>query len=599
MAGVAPQRGGSNATTIGMVVSIVVAVLLLGVLIWLVTMQERLRNDANSAVAAKTKLVRGGDESAARRMFPGASGNKTLVGEMNKGVKMLTGRLSGNQEDSPTVAATKMDAALTELLDKKAVTDRDKLSAAHGAVGIIRNLHDMFASEKSLRQQAENAREKAETALEGALAANKQYKASFDGELDKLNARVDELAKAKSDFQERSSGDLAALNRKVSDTRDELSSAQLAHNNRMRQVGDTMREQNAMLESQRVALADLKAPAAALDTHPLAVARKPVGKVLDSLPANALVYVDLGARDNVALGMTFSVYSGDERVSESGRGKASIEVVNVGDRTSECRVVSPPSPDDPILKGDGVGNLVLSRIRAKKQRFCVVGEFDVDFDGIADIRGREKVKSLIERWGGIVVEEVDPRTDYVVIGIKPPSEDFTAMAISAENEEVEDIDIDIDIDEFADDEVDDEEVDDEEDDYEEEDDEDYEDEDEDDGDDDEDDGDDEDEDGDEDEDDEDADDEDEDEDGDDDEDDDAGDGGPGDDQTPGAVLIERKPEVDPTAGTEDRRERTEMQKYRDALRRARMFSIPILTQDQFFNFIGVEGTKSDTRRLQG
>ena len=42
-----------------------------------------------------------------------------------------------------------------------------------------------------------------------------------------------------------------------------------------------------------------------------------------------------------------------------------------------------------------------------------------------------------------------------------------------------------------------------------------------------------------------------------------------------------------------------MQKYRDALRRARLFSIPILTQDQFFNFIGIEGGKSDVRRLQG
>lgn len=573
MAGVAPQRGGSNATTIGMVVSIVVAVLLLGVLTWLITMQERLRADASTAITAKARLVRGGDEATARSMFTGASGDKTLVGEMNKGVKMLTGRLSGNQEDSPTVAATKMDATLKELLDKKDLTDADKLSAAHGAVGIIRNLHDMFASEKKLRQEAENAREKAETALEGALAANKQYKASFDGELDKLMARVDELAKAKSDFQERSTGDIAAMNRKVSDTRDQLNSARLAHNEFIARTRKTLGEQNAMLESQRIALADLKAPTAALDTEPLAVARKPVGKVLDSLPANALVYVDLGRRDNVALGMTFSVYSADERVSESGRGKASIEVVNVGDRTSECRVVSPPSPDDPILKGDGVGNLVLSRIRAKKQRFCVVGEFDVDFDGIADIRGRAKVKSLIERWGGMVVDEVDPRTDYVVIGIKPPSEDFSQLAVSTDDEKVEDIDIDLDKDEFADDESADEEnekvVDDE----------------------------------DADEDDKDADDEDEDEaedeDEDEDEEDDAGDGGPGDDAVPAASLIQRKAEVDPTAGTQKRRERSEMQKYRDALRRAQMFSIPILTQDQFFNFIGVEGTQSDVRRLDG
>ncbi len=48
MTGVGPQhRGGTDTTTIGMVVSIIVAVLLLGVLIWMFTQQEELRATAD------------------------------------------------------------------------------------------------------------------------------------------------------------------------------------------------------------------------------------------------------------------------------------------------------------------------------------------------------------------------------------------------------------------------------------------------------------------------------------------------------------------------------------------------------------------------
>ena len=54
MAGVAPQhRAGSNATTVGMVVAIVVAVALLGVLIWMFTQQETLRETADRADRAR------------------------------------------------------------------------------------------------------------------------------------------------------------------------------------------------------------------------------------------------------------------------------------------------------------------------------------------------------------------------------------------------------------------------------------------------------------------------------------------------------------------------------------------------------------------
>ena len=57
MAGVTPQqRGGSGATTIGMVIAIFVACVLLIALIWLFTMQEGFRQNAKKALDRRTDL---------------------------------------------------------------------------------------------------------------------------------------------------------------------------------------------------------------------------------------------------------------------------------------------------------------------------------------------------------------------------------------------------------------------------------------------------------------------------------------------------------------------------------------------------------------
>jgi hypothetical protein len=138
-----------------------------------------------------------------------------------------------------------------------------------------------------------------------------------------------------------------------------------------------------------------------------------------ALPGDSLVHIDLGRDNNVQLGMTFTVYSADQRVPVDGRGKAAVEVVGLSQRTAECRVTSPAPPDDPILESDRVGNIVLAREKGKKPRFCLVGGFDIDFDGNVDANGVEAVAALVERWGGQVVTGVDATTDYLVMGVEP------------------------------------------------------------------------------------------------------------------------------------------------------------------------------------
>lgn len=421
MAGAVPQqRGGSNATTIGMVVSIIVAVLLLGALIWLITQQEQLRTNAEQATAVKNRLVKGNDEAVAKQMFPDSGGpGKTLVGEMNKGIALICGGMTGNQNDSPTTARGKLEAALEKIRSSENVPYAEKISSEFGAVAVIENLYQLYVDEKSAHQKAESDLSKANKDLDTARASNEELQQKLAADLARMRSKVEELQTAKSEFETLKSGETQALANQIGAKQDALDALRRDQVIMKRQLVSELGQRDKLLDEQREALTTLRGPGPE-SAQELAIARKGVGRVLRALPGDSLVHIDLGREDNVTLGLTFSVYSEDERVPADGRGKANLEVVSVGRRTAECRVTARPAPDDPILEGDIVGNIVLSREHDKKQKFCIVGQFDIDFDGTPDVAGKEAIAALVRRYGGVVVDRVDPTTDYVIVGQEPP-----------------------------------------------------------------------------------------------------------------------------------------------------------------------------------
>ncbi|MBI1371176.1 MAG: hypothetical protein GC159_00210 [Phycisphaera sp.] len=166
------------------------------------------------------------------------------------------------------------------------------------------------------------------------------------------------------------------------------------------------------------------------------------GKIISVNPDDRLVYINLGRRDHMVLGMTFEVFeplTGVKVTSEGDqleRGKASIEVVGIDETSSACRVVR-SSLSASVLSGDLVANLVYDKSRTYK--FYLFGEFDLDNDGVATLSDQDQVASLIRKWGGEIVEPrkrqqrlaalVGPEqaaqtvlpldTDFLVIGQEP------------------------------------------------------------------------------------------------------------------------------------------------------------------------------------
>jgi hypothetical protein len=179
---------------------------------------------------------------------------------------------------------------------------------------------------------------------------------------------------------------------------------------------------------------DLEAAKAKLDGIRVPVedpiVRRSDGQILQ-VASDDIVYITLGMGDHIVPGMTFEVYDRDEGIPKLGDGmssdnmpvgKGSIEVERVDAASSQCRVIK-LQPNQTIQNGDLIANLVYNR--NIKFNFYVYGKFDLGQTGHPSDSDRDKILSLIDRWGGKIVKKIDVDTDFVVMGAEPKVEDFT------------------------------------------------------------------------------------------------------------------------------------------------------------------------------
>jgi len=141
----------------------------------------------------------------------------------------------------------------------------------------------------------------------------------------------------------------------------------------------------------------------------------PDGSVV-SVTGDGFVYIDLAKEDHIYRGLTFGVYDSYGSVPRNGQGKGTLEVIEIMDTISKCRVTKSDSTN-PIMKGDVIANLIWAR--DKKYNFCVVGDFDVEGDIQSGLAGRKWIESIINNWGGQVSETMSVDTDFLVLGHAP------------------------------------------------------------------------------------------------------------------------------------------------------------------------------------
>ena len=133
-------------------------------------------------------------------------------------------------------------------------------------------------------------------------------------------------------------------------------------------------------------------------------------------PKNIIVHINIGSDDHVYQGLTFSVYDRNMPIPRDGKGKAEIEVFDVGQKISAARIIK-QNPKRPIVPDDIVANLIWNS--NKKNIFVIAGAFDLDRDGSIDNDAFDRIKVLIEKWGGSVDDDVSINTDFLVLGNPP------------------------------------------------------------------------------------------------------------------------------------------------------------------------------------
>jgi len=145
-------------------------------------------------------------------------------------------------------------------------------------------------------------------------------------------------------------------------------------------------------------------------------AYQPDGRIIVIDKQNDVVHIDIGRKDGVYRGLTFSVYDKSLPIPKDGKGKAQIEVFDAQENFSVAKVTQ-ADKTKPIILYDYVANLIWDK--DKVHTFVVFGDFDVDGDGVADYDGAEKIKALVRKWGGAVAENVSVQTDFLVLGDEP------------------------------------------------------------------------------------------------------------------------------------------------------------------------------------
>jgi hypothetical protein len=339
----------------------------------------------------------------------GMSGMKLIdvaLAQRDKLAKLI----SGSEDDVAAAAAAShaMDNAKTA----GAKVASDNLGAVIDA--LITEVHSLSTDAENERKDSEDSKAK----LSQTVSATQAQIESLTNTMQQIRSEKDAaLQQVQQITQQQSSG----FETTAADLRKQLQAAQEQINQVNTQnadLGSQVKKLDIELDKTRQKLNDIRVDPTK------AVTRQPDGQIV-RLPGNNLCFINLGSGDQIMPGLTFEVFDKSEGIPPPGDpsnddnlpiGKASIEVIRVGDTTSECRITRLPIGST-INQGDLIANLVYDK--NTKYNFVVYGNFDLDQNGVPKPGDADIIKRLITQWGGNVVSQINVDTDFVVLGKEP------------------------------------------------------------------------------------------------------------------------------------------------------------------------------------
>lgn len=331
-----------------------------------------------------------------------------VFGVLDQDRQRLAKLITGNSESVGVAVTSEVQTFIKRVND----ANNGLLNSEEPLMANMARLEKAYAEEKSksgvLADELASAQEENKTLSEGNKAARDEY----EKQVAALTTRVEQLEAQTQQSMAQKDQQLADLQANLESSTQDLNKTKQDTQRDVRDKELTIARQTNMIETLTKELRTLKKSG----FDPEAILTKADGRIIRAIPGSDIVYINVGNRDHIKVGMGFAVYSQTREAPRSIEGKASLEVLTVMEQTAECRVIR-AEPGQPIIEGDIIVNIAFERDRLPK--FLVTGEYDLDYNGSPDFDGVDKIKALVRRWGGQIVDALDETTDFVIIGQAP------------------------------------------------------------------------------------------------------------------------------------------------------------------------------------
>jgi hypothetical protein len=321
--------------------------------------------------------------------------------------------VSGNAGDQPAALRQRLESWVERIRNDPHVQESGTPFSATSYADALDDVFGRFQAAAAARAEAEQGLARLTRELETLRGTQTGQKDEFVAQAEALRNEIATLRASYDESRARHAERIATFEQQ----REEMQKQCQEDIDQQRVLTRDLREQYDVLfarfEEQRAKLGQ-----AQVSPLPLATARQGDGRVVMAKPGENVVYIDLGARDHLTLGLEFAVYDSLAGVPEDGRAKARIEVSAIYDDTALCRIVEMLT-NEAIKVDDIINNPVYDRDRTLK--FFVLGDFDLDGDNRPDPDGRQRIEAIIERSGGQLEPRLNAQVDFVVLGGPPPA----------------------------------------------------------------------------------------------------------------------------------------------------------------------------------
>ncbi len=404
------QQGGMNAITVGLIVFAAMWLTSTVLLISLYTGQAALKDQANRAREDASKLISGGERSSIPLFAQAQAGGPTVVGLLESARGKTAELATGEAKDDVGGVRGKLDTLLQMIRSDRIVPDDDRFDDVSYHQAMIM-LYEAFSGEHQRLKEAHDRVAQLEGEVDRLTKSSSEQKNELDQRAKEWTERLAEIEADRDKYRQDRDQHVTKLEGEFETARSLREADLTKERQRTAELQNRLGKLEDRLAAYREKLGEvLPGPGK------LATAREPDGEILSAFPGDDVVYVTLGRKDRLVLGLQFAVYSAEFGIPADGKAKATIRVASIEPTSAGCEIVR-VADGQVIIPGDWIANPIYRPDRSVN--FVVLGDFDLNHTGVPDPTDAANIEAMITDWGGAVAREITALTDFLVIGAAP------------------------------------------------------------------------------------------------------------------------------------------------------------------------------------